>query len=118
MFSIICPTYNSEKFIKNTIDSILDQRFSKYEVEDEDKLQQFGNDYCKNAIYKNNNDEFETCSYNKATVKGKPFGKKGSIEKKKAKDSLEGAFNILWGPGENKDKYLFWKVNCIENPST
>ena len=38
---------------------------------------------------------------------------------KKAKNSIEGAFNILWGNGEqdNKDKYLFWKVNCRENLS-
>jgi hypothetical protein len=94
------------------------QRFSKYEVENEDKLQQFGDQYCKNAIYKNDNGEFETCSYNKATVKGKPHAKQGSTAKQNAKNSVEGAFNIAWGPGENKDEYLFWKVNCIENPST
>ena len=95
------------------------QRFSKYEVENEDKYREFGDQYCKNAIYKNDNGEFETCSYNKATVKGNPFGKKGNTAKQKAKNSIEGAFNILWGNGEqdNKDKYLFWKVNCRENLS-
>ena len=32
MFSIICPTYNSETFIKKTINSILDQNFLSYEI--------------------------------------------------------------------------------------
>ena len=43
------------------------QRFSKNEVENEDKLQQFGDQYCKNAIYKNDNGEFETCM-----IRGRP----------------------------------------------
>jgi hypothetical protein len=106
------------------------QRYSKDEVENGNKLQQFGDQYCKNAIYKNKNGEFETCSYSKANVKGNPFGKKGGTAKQKAKDSVEGAFNIVWGPGEDNnndeddndgeynDKYLFWKVSCKENTDT
>jgi hypothetical protein len=97
-------------------------RFKKYDVENEvgdaAQVKQIGDQYCKNAIYKNNNGEFETCSYNKATIQGNPHAKQGSTAKQKAKDSVEGAFNILWGPGENNDEYLFWKVNCTENPST
>ena len=58
MFSIICPTYNSEKFIKNTIDSILDQKFSKYEIifSDDgslDKTINILNNYSK--IFRNKN---------------------------------------------------------------
>ena len=30
--SIICPTYNSSDFISKTIESILDQTYSKFEI--------------------------------------------------------------------------------------
>ena len=32
MFSIIIPLYNKEKYIVNTIKSVLNQSFSKFEV--------------------------------------------------------------------------------------
>ena len=32
MFSVICPTYNSSSFVAKTLDSILNQQFSNYEI--------------------------------------------------------------------------------------
>ena len=98
-------------------------RFTKYNVKNEigDAVQvkKFGEDYCKKAIYKNKNGDFETCSYSEANVRGKPYGKRKNTAYKKAKDEIEGLLNIVWGPDKNddKDKYLFWKVSCKENPS-
>ena len=98
------------------------QRFTKYDVENEvgdaAQVKNFGEDYCKKAIYKNKNGDFETCSYSKANVKGNPYGKRKNTAYKDAKKKIEGLLNIVWGPDQNdKDKYLFWKVSCKENPS-
>ena len=103
----------------------VNKRFTKYnvknEIRDAVQVKKFGEDYCKKAIYKNKNGDYETCSYSKANVKGKPDGKRKNTAYKKAKKEIEGVLNIVWNKyldkNEFKDKYLFWKVSCKENPT-
>ena len=57
LFSIICPTYNVEKYVSECIDSILSQTFNDWEMiivddESEDKTKDVINDYSKDKRIK------------------------------------------------------------------